>query len=426
MAVKRILGYLNAENELASAVVAAAEGYERNGADGLFLYHYAQGEKEREEFLLTLRETVKQTDIPILAGFCVRKLEDVKKVLYTGVRGLVIPYRKLPDLSVVKEAAARFGKDKLWLEFDVSEENNEGLLRDDTLAEAVREAGAAGFLLKHLDVSAANAKRVLQLQLPVLVRDSLVRNDMEKLLRMENVIGVATNRYQKKNIYQIKQLLADAQLPVAALTSALSFSELKTNADGLIPVIAQDDRTGEVLQLAYMNREAFEQTAATGRMTYFSRSRQQLWVKGETSGHYQFVKALYADCDKDTLLAQVHQVGAACHTGAHSCFYTQLFEKEREKKNPTRVLTELYETIVDRKEQPREGSYTNYLFTQGIDKILKKCGEEAAEIIIAAKNPQPEEIKYEIADYLYHLTVLMVERGVDWQEILLELDNRRK
>ena len=159
--------------------------------------------------------------------------------------------------------------------------------------------------------------------------------------------------------------------------------------------------------LAYMNKEAFEMTIRTGRMTYFSRSRQELWVKGMTSGHFQYVKQLLIDCDQDTILAKVAQIGAACHTGNRSCFYRNLVKKEYHEANPMKVFEHVYSVIEDRKKHPKEGSYTNYLFDKGIDKILKKVGEEATEIVIAAKNPNPEEIKYEISDFLYHVMVLM-------------------
>ena len=141
-------------------------------------------------------------------------------------------------------------------------------------------------------------------------------------------------------------------------------------------------------------------------------------------GHYQYVKALSIDCDKDTILAKVSQIGAACHTGKRSCFYTDLVKEEYKEKNPLEVFENEYNIILDRKLHPKEGSYTNYLFDKGIDKILKKVGEEATEIVIAAKNPDPEEIKYEISDFLYHAMVLMVEKGVTWEEITNELARR--
>lgn len=176
--------------------------------------------------------------------------------------------------------------------------------------------------------------------------------------------------------------------------------------------------------MAYMNEPAFETTIKTGKMTYWSRSRNELWTKGLTSGHLQYVKELRIDCDNDTILAKVSQVGAACHTGHQSCFYRDLVKKEYDNTNPMKVFDDVYSVIKDRKDHPKEGSYTNYLFDKGIDKILKKVGEEATEIVIAAKNPDPEEIKYEVSDFLYHVMVLMVERGVTWEDITKELAQR--
>lgn len=211
---------------------------------------------------------------------------------------------------------------------------------------------------------------------------------------------------------------------MTSFESMMEFSQFKTNEQGLIPVIVQHYKSQEVLMLAYMNQEAFDHTIKTGKMTYYSRSRQCLWTKGETSGHYQYVKSLTIDCDLDTLLAKVDQVGAACHTGNPTCFFQPLAGNDFDETNPLKVFESVYDTIVDRKEHPKEGSYTNYLFEKGIDKILKKVGEEATEIVIAAKNPNPEEVKYEVSDFLYHVMVLMVERGITWEDIIRELADR--
>ncbi len=205
---------------------------------------------------------------------------------------------------------------------------------------------------------------------------------------------------------------------------AFTWEDLKVNSDGLVPVVVQDVRTNQVLMLAYMNQEAYETTLRTGRMTYFSRSRQELWEKGATSGHYQYMKSLTLDCDNDTILARVAQLGAACHTGSYSCFFQPIVEEEYPETNPYTVFEEVYGVIMDRKEHPKKGSYTNYLFDKGIDKILKKVGEEATEIVIAAKNPNPDEIIYEISDFLYHAMVLMAEKGVTWKDITDELARR--
>lgn len=212
---------------------------------------------------------------------------------------------------------------------------------------------------------------------------------------------------------------------------------IKFDDKGLIPVIAQDYNTNEVLMMAYMNKEALEKSLETGKAHYFSRSRNKLWQKGETSGHYQYIKSIKIDCDNDALLIKVEQVEGACHTGHYSCFYREISEKEglketqekvfdeKEVYDGAKVLKEVYDVIVDRTINPKEGSYTNYLFEKGLDKILKKVGEEAAEVIIAAKNKDKGEIVYEISDLFYHLFVLMVERGVKLDDIYNELKKRR-
>ncbi len=197
--------------------------------------------------------------------------------------------------------------------------------------------------------------------------------------------------------------------------------EIKYNKDGLVPAIAQDISTGEVLMLAYMNEEAVRLTLESRIAHYYSRSRQCLWKKGETSGNFQEVKGFYYDCDGDTILLKVNQVGVACHTGSYSCFFNEVVGA----KNANDTLPELYKVILDRKINPKEDSYTNYLFDKGIDKILKKIGEESAEVIIGAKNNR-EELVYESSDLIYHLLVLLVNEGVTLDDIYNELDKRMK
>ena len=165
--------------------------------------------------------------------------------------------------------------------------------------------------------------------------------------------------------------------------------------------------------------------SAAGKVAVIPESPMDDFISvGLTSGHVQYVKSLSLDCDNDTILAKVAQVGAACHTGKRSCFFQTLMKKEYDDTNPLRVFQDVYDVILDRKVNPKEGSYTNYLFDKGIDKILKKVGEECTEIVIAAKNPDKEEIKYEISDFLYHVMVLMAEKGVTWEDITRELARR--
>jgi len=200
-------------------------------------------------------------------------------------------------------------------------------------------------------------------------------------------------------------------------------STIQFNQDGLVPVVTQEANTKEVLMLAYMNKEALSKTLETGLATYYSRSRQKLWVKGETSGHTQDVVSLKYDCDEDAILLLVNQTGPACHTNQTSCFYREVSLNQARKPYS---LEGLYQTIMSKKNTPEQKSYTNYLFQEGIDKILKKIGEEASEIIIAAKNPSKDELIYELSDFVYHALVLMAEKGVVIGDIYQELANRSK
>lgn len=219
--------------------------------------------------------------------------------------------------------------------------------------------------------------------------------------------------------------------------------QLKFNEAGHIPAIVQEVSTKEVLMLAWMNREAVEKTLSTGEVWFYSRSRQKMWKKGETSGHIQKLKGFYYDCDADTLLVLAEQVGgAACHEGYTSCFHNKVqqdgtvaVEEERtfdpeavygQTNLGPEVINELFQVILSRKTERPEGSYTTYLFDKGVDKICKKVGEEAAEVIIGAKNNNKEELTYEASDLIYHLLVLLANQGVGTEEIYRELAKRRK
>jgi phosphoribosyl-ATP pyrophosphohydrolase/phosphoribosyl-AMP cyclohydrolase len=203
----------------------------------------------------------------------------------------------------------------------------------------------------------------------------------------------------------------------------IDINELKFDEKGLIPAIVVDSVTKKVLTLAYMNEESLRISMEKGLTCFWSRSRQELWLKGETSGNYQHIVSITADCDKDALVVVVEKDGPACHLGTDSCFENPVWESDELNEFSYEGLMDLIE---GRKTSPKEGSYTSYLFDKGLDKMLKKLGEENTEIIIAAKNPAENEIIYEIADYLYHLEVVMAEKGVDWDDITRELVRRQK
>ena len=200
----------------------------------------------------------------------------------------------------------------------------------------------------------------------------------------------------------------------------MNLDALRFDEKGLIPAIVVDDETGKVLTLAYMNRESLRISVEKGLTCFWSRSRQALWLKGETSGNYQHIVSITADCDGDALEVRVKKDGPACHTGAESCFHNPVLGETREKFR----LEGLYQLLQSRKKELPEGSYTTYLFQKGLDKILKKVGEESTEVIIAGKAGDKAETIYEIADLAYHVLVLMVQMGISVEDIREELASR--
>lgn len=387
--------------------VFICEDYCNNGADELFIFDSSYDDISHDKNLDILKQISGKVDVPFMAYGNIKRLEDVKKYIYAGASRAVLDMSLESNIALVKEASERFGKEKIALYFNEKS--------DIEIMKTVN--------VEYVDLIIADnnfeAIKELAKQTKVLFFDVADKFNYGMVIEIKN--NAATE------ILDIKTTLNSKEIKTFTLKSSMEFKEFTTlpfDERKLITVVVQDYRTDEVLMVAYMNQEAYDITIQTGRMTYFSRSRNEIWVKGLTSGHFQYLKELRCDCDKDTLLAKVFQVGAACHTGNNSCFFETIAKKEYRVNNPAQLLNDVYDVIMDRKVNPKEGSYTNYLFDKGIDKILKKLGEEATEIVIAAKNPNPEEIKYEISDFLYHMLVLMAEKGVTWQEVLDELSRR--
>ena len=397
-------------------VVALAKHYDECGADELLVFDLSDSDDEHDLAIDLIKKTNREIRIPMVAGGNIKRQEDVKKLLYAGAARAMLNLSKSNTCELLEEVAARFGKERIA----VSLNDFDSLFKQQ---HCVEKCCSEMVFMHRLDLNS-----VMNLtEIPcVVVTDTMEQSEILNILKSDSIRGVSGMFVSRMEMdfEAFKNICANEGIKMTSFESAMEFSELKLNSDGLIPVIVQDYKTLDVLMLAYMDEEAFEHTVKSGRMTYYSRSRREQWVKGETSGHYQYVKNLTADCDKDTLLAKVEQIGAACHTGNRTCFFQPIVGNDYNSKNPLQVFESVYATIKDRKLHPKEGSYTNYLFDKGIDKILKKVGEEATEIVIAAKNPNPEEIKYEMSDFLYHAMVLMVERGITWEDITEELADR--
>lgn len=397
-----------------------AHHYNDSGADGLLLWDMSKDDEDHETTIGILRELARTIEIPIITGGRIRRLEDVKKYLYAGAKAVFLDGSDMDNVDLIKEAANRFGSEKIYVH----------LPSPRLLGRAAEflQLGASMILLDtggNVEILESEAYTREEGPFLILCREQELPV-ISVCMAAEHSAGVVLTAPEEKegSYMDLKGELKKRGQKVETFESSLQWKDFKTNDQGLIPVIVQDYRTDQVLMMAYMNELAFQDTLRTGKMNYYSRSRKEQWLKGETSGHFQYVKALYLDCDQDTILAKVHQIGAACHTGSTSCFFRTLTEKGNQKTNPLKVFEDVFAVISDRKEHPKEGSYTNYLLDKGLDKILKKVGEEAAEIIIAAKNPDPEEVKYEISDFLYHAMVLMVVKGITWEDVTQELANR--
>ena len=397
-------------------VIELAKLYNDSGIDKIMIFDLSVDDEEHEANINTIKNINRNIELKTCAGGNINRMEDIKKFFYAGCLQVVVNGSKPNSIELAEEASKRFGKDRILVSVDnvdfifknqnkMNDLFHELLVLNQDVIDAIESMTDVPYVVKMEECDSERIVSILQRK------------------KVRGITGSFINSPQT-DIMEMKSQLSVSGIKMDNFEPALKWVDLKKNSDGLVPVIAQDYRTDEVLMLAYMNEEAFLTTINLGKMTYWSRSRNELWTKGLTSGHIQYVKSLTADCDYDTILAKVSQVGVACHTGSETCFFNEIVKKEYIEKNPQKVLADVYSIIVDRKANPKEGSYTNYLFDKGVDKILKKVGEECTEIVIAAKNPNPEEIKYEISDFLYHMMVLMVEKGITWEEVMQELSQR--
>ena len=362
--------------------------YNDSGIDKIIIFDLSTDDDEHEKNIHTIENINRNIDIKVCAGGNINRIEDVKKLLYAGCLQVIFNATKDSSLELANVASEKFGKDKILLSIsnvDYIFKHQEEI--EDTFHE---------LLVLNIDIIDALENLT---STPYVVY--MPQFDMDKIIdvmKRETLRGIAGEFINdpENDIMAIKTKLSHGGILVDNFTPDLKWSDLKLNSDGMVPVIVQDYRNEQVLMLAYMNEEAFNVTINSGRMTYWSRSRNELWTKGLTSGHLQYVKSLTADCDYDTILAKVSQVGAACHTGNRTCFFNNIVKKEYVEKNPLTVLESVYAVIVDRMKNPKEDSYTNAVMEKGIDEILKKLGHECTEIILAAKNPDSDDLKFEI------------------------------
>ena len=397
-------------------VVELAKHYCDWGADELIVFDLSDTDEEHEEAVQLMRKINRVISIPMVAGGNIRRQEDVKNYLYIGAKRAILNFSKTISQERLEEVSKRFGKERIG----VSLNDFDGLFKKQ---HQITKHSSEVIFMHRLDLNS-----VLSItDIPcVVMTDTMEQDEILKILKSESVKGVSGLFVSQQNMdfNEFKLLCVEEGIRMTSFESLVHFSEFQTDEQGQITVVVQDYKTNEVLMVGKMDEEAFNHTIKSGRMTYYDPVHNQHKVKGEHSGYYQYLKSFMMDCDRDTLLAKVEQVGVACRTGNHSCFYQQIVGTEYDARNPLQVFENIYDLIAERKKNPKEGSYINYLFDKGLDKILKKIGEEATEMVIAAKNPSIEEIKYEMADFLFHAMILMVEKGVTWEDVTRELADR--
>ena len=414
-------------------------------------------------------------NIPFSAGGGVSTIEDFKYILRKGADKVSVNSAAVKNPQLIREASMAFGSQCVVLSMDVKK-NDEGSWsvyvkggREKTELDAIEwaitaaELGAGEIVVNSIDEDGMKNGYDLELlsritsvvNIPVIASGGAGKKEhfLDALQKtgVDGVLAASVFHFGEIKVPELKQYLkengAEIRMPEAApqkkeSPSAADISMISFGKDGLVPCICQDAKTGAVLMLAYMNEQSLRLTLEKKRAVYYSRSRSELWEKGATSGNTQKVRAIYYDCDADALLIKVEQTGNACHTGAYSCFFNAVFDDQEaqagqevascsDAANPgvsadsgSSVFGELYATVIGRKNDPSEGSYTSYLFGKGLDKILKKVGEEAAETIIAAKNQDRQELIGETGDLIYHLTVMLAEKGISMDEIEQELKSR--
>lgn len=428
MKIKEVVACVSIRGGLLYLDSDDTEAYERNeisglmqslndlSVDRLIVRNDASDENQHDQHMLMLQAICTYSEVPVTAGGYMTRMEEVKKYFYAGVNSVIIEASHEKAIQLMKDTAGRFGRHSVMLALSTIDI----MFKQRELVET-----SVDRILVMDDLILDSASHVTSLPIMVVPPEE----DPQKaagFLSREKVYGVAypAARLEGADVMALKNDLFEQGITVAHLEPKLEWSSMKTNEAGLVPVVVQDYITDEVLMLAYMNEESFRKTLISGKMTYWSRSRQELWTKGETSGHFQYVKSLTADCDHDTILARVSQIGAACHTGNRTCFFYNIYQRETNKSNPLSNLLNTYYKVQDSKNNPQAGTMAGYLFEQGTDRILTNMAQENAHIMLAAKNGDPEVIKTEIADYLFLLIMLMVENDITLDEVLSGLAYR--
>ncbi|MCQ2507448.1 MAG: bifunctional phosphoribosyl-AMP cyclohydrolase/phosphoribosyl-ATP diphosphatase HisIE [Dorea sp.] len=405
--------WFNDKTIISEDIFALGEEYADLGADELLIFEMSDRDKDHDEALEVIKQMSRAFHIPMSVGGNIRTLEDVKKVLYSGVQRIVFDFNDYSKRSLLRDTYKRFGKEKVAILLD----DFDSLFKN---LRMIEEYACEIIFRNHVDLSSVENMTNLPC---IVISDSLYEKELIDMLSYRAMRGLSGKYISRPHVdlSTFKERCMDEDIQMSALLATMNFDRFKLNQDGLIPVVVQDYKNMEVLMVAYMNEEAYNHTVRTGVMTYWSRSRNELWIKGATSGHFQYVKSMSIDCDNDTILAKVEQIGAACHTGSRSCFYKNLAGKDPEEENPTKIFDEIYEEVQSSINDQGFESYEKFITSKGKDSVLKKYSETLVELLLAAHSNRDGDIRKEIGNSFYHLMLLMVEEGLTWKDIIDEI-----
>lgn len=350
--------------------VELATFYNNRGADELLVFDLSSSDSEHDANIGTMIKIQDAVDIQMIVGGNVKRLEDVKKYIYTGAKKAILDMSKDTNVEIVKEASERFGSDKIAV-----------MLNKDYDFSKIKQLKYDGVSLIIAD-SCAN--ECIGLGIKILAFNcNFTFNDMVEFGKQDKVYGISDNSFAGDfDFLNFKAQLKEEGVNTIVFESAMSFDQFKKNSDGMIPVVVQDYKTDKVLMVAYMNEEAFNLTIKTGKMTYFSRSRNEIWVKGVTSGHFQYVKELSMDCDLDTMLAKVYQVGVPCHTGADTCFFNTLVKKEYDESNPREFLKMYIMSFWTERRIQRKVHILTIFSIRELTKFLRKLEKKLLKLLL--------------------------------------------
>jgi len=425
--------------------VEAACRYAAQGADEICVLDILSSKQGKAPNFALLKKVAQSCPAPIIFGGGIDSLDRAEQAAAAGAKRVGIGSAAIQNPELIRRVSYKLGPAATVALVDVCEEDGEyyvmgaGQVKTDKKLgpwiEQLKDLGAGEILLTTMQDGQKNGYDLPSLRLasasglPVIASGGAgaLPHFLEAARAGASAVLAASLFHEGTlTVGQIKDYLNANGVETAA--PGFDLSMVKFDEKGLVPAIAQDARTGAVLMLAYMSEESLRLTLETGYATYYSRSRQTLWKKGESSGHTQKVRELLYDCDGDTLLLKVEQEGPACHTGSPTCFYRSLkaLPGERNSGEGAAILQRVYNLILERRQNPKPGSYTNSLLEKGVDKIGKKLVEEAAETLIAAKNDSRDEIAFEASDLVYHLLVLLANADLSLDDIYAELSARHR